>query len=124
MRDKIDAYITEQYGAAAEFPWEQYGGHAVYRHSSNRKWFALIMKVARDKVGAKGEGLIDVINLKVDDIPMREVLFEDEGIMPAYHMNKNHWITVLLDGTVPEETVRALIDVSFNATAPKRKKKK
>ena len=44
---------------------------------------------------------VDVFNLKVDDMFFRDVIIREEGIMPAYHMNKMHWITVLLDGTVP-----------------------
>ena len=44
--------------------------------------------------------------------------------MPAYHMNKMHWITVLLNGTVPQERVFDLIDMSFLATASAKKKEK
>ena len=43
--------------------------------------------------------------------------------MPAYHMNNLHWITVLLDGSVPEDYVKSLLDISYNATATKRRKK-
>ena len=50
-------------------------------------------------------------------------LWDSDGIFPAYHMNKRHWITVLLDGTVPTETVKKLLDVSFDATNVKIKKK-
>ena len=43
------------------------------------------------------------------------------GVLPAYHMNKNHWLTVLLDGTADDETVKALVDMSYALTAPKKK---
>ena len=65
-----------------------------------------------------------MINLKIDDMFFRDMLIRESGIMPAYHMNKMHWITVLLDGTVPEDNVFQLIDMSFMATASAKKKEK
>ena len=65
-----------------------------------------------------------MINLKIDDMVFKDALMQDRGIFPAYHMNKEHWITVLLDGTVEEAKVCGLIDLSFEATASKKKKTK
>ena len=81
------------------------------------------MEVDRDKLGLSGSDSVSVINLKIDDVFFRDVIIKEAGIMPAYHMNKQHWITVLLDGTVHSSEVEKLIDVSFNATASKRRKK-
>lgn len=67
---------------------------------------------------------MDVVNLKIEDRMFKDVLMQDKGILPAYHMNKEHWITVLLDGTVEEEQICSLIDLSFAATASKKKKEK
>ena len=36
-----------------------------------------------------------------------------DGVMPAYHMNKKHWNTVILDGSVPEDAVKQMIEDSF-----------
>ena len=99
IRNSIDRYIKDQYGAEPEYPWPKYNQHAVYRHQDNKKWFALIMEVDRDKLGLSGSGSVSVINLKIDDVFFRDVIIKEAGIMPAYHMNKQHWITVLLDGT-------------------------
>lgn len=123
LRKATDEYIKDQYGASPEFPWEKYDQNAVYRHKDNNKWFALIMDVNSGKPGLPGSISVPVINLKIDDVFLRDMLIKEEGIMPAYHMNKLHWITVLLDGTVPEEKVHSLIDISYNATASKRRKK-
>ena len=67
---------------------------------------------------------VDVINLKVDDLFFRDMLIREPGITPAYHMNKQHWVSVLLDGTVPGERVFELIDMSYLATASAKKKEK
>ena len=93
------------------------------------------MNVGRDKLGLYGESDVSgssavsgaspvpVINLKIDDVILHDMVIREDGIMPAYHMNKQHWITVLLDGTVSEDRVRSLLDISYNATAPKRRRK-
>ena len=124
MRKKINNYIEKEYDITPEYPWPKYNGNAVYRHKDNKKWFALIMDVGRDKLGLSGHDTVSVINLKIDDMFLRDMLIKEAGIMPAYHMNKQHWITVLLDGTVPAEKVKNLVDISYNATASKRRKKK
>lgn len=124
MREKVYAYIKKKYKVSPEYPWAKYDDNAVFRHSDNKKWFALIMGVEKDKLGLSGNEYVDVINLKIDDMMFRDVLVHTEGILPAYHMNKEHWITVILDGTVEENKVFDLIDVSFLATASKKKKAK
>ena len=121
MRQLITDYISSQYNTDAEFPWND--SNAVFRHTDNNKWFALIMDVRRDRLGLEGTGVVSAINLKIDDAILRDIIFQEEGIMPAYHMNKLHWITIVLDGTVPEDHVKDLIDISFKATAKGRKVK-
>ncbi len=123
-RQTVFEYIKKKYKTLPEYPWRTYDSNAVFRHDDNKKWFALVMDVQRDKLGLPGTDLVDVINLKVDDLFFRDMIIQEDGIMPAWHMNKMHWITVLLDGTVPDEKVKELIDMSFMATASAKKKQK
>ena len=123
-RQTVFDYIQSRYKVLPEYPWRRYDGNAVFRHTDNNKWFALVMGVQGDKLGLSPAEFIDVINLKVDDPFFRDMLIQEKGIMPAYHMNKQHWITVLLDDTVSENRVYDLIDMSFLATASTKKKKK
>lgn len=124
MKETVFAYIKKKYKISPEYPWTRYDDNAVFRHNDNQKWFALVMRVAKDKLGFPEEDYVDVINLKIDDMMFRDILMQTEGIFPAYHMSKAHWITVLLDGTVEEAMVYDLIDASFLATASKKKKAK
>ena len=124
LKSRITNYIESQYGAGKEHPWEKYPEFSVFRHLDNHKWFALIMEVRRDVLALSGEGKVDVINLKIDDPVYRDVILQDEGILPGYHMNKAHWITVLLDGTVPEKQIRQLLDISFQTTSSRHRKSK
>ncbi len=122
MRKSVFSYIEKKYKTSPEYPWAKDDRDAVFRHSSNRKWFALVMEVGKEKLGLSGGGYVDAINLKIDDRMFHDILTREPGIFPAYHMNKEHWITVLLDGTVEEEKIFELIDTSFQATAPKPSK--
>ena len=124
MRETVFAYIKKKYKISPEYPWAKYDSNAVFRHSDNKKWFALVMGVERNKLGLSDAGYVDVIDLKIDDMMFRDMLLQKEGILPGYHMNKDHWITVLLDGTVEENMIYDLIDASFLATASKKKKGK
>ncbi len=83
-----------------------------------------MLEVGRDKLGLSGNERVDVINLKIDDRMFKEMLLKEKGILPAYHMNKEHWISVILDGTVKEDKVFDLIGASFLVTASKKKKEK
>ena len=123
-RQTVFDYIRKKYKTLPEYPWRRYDENAVFRHADNKKWFALVMGLQADKIGGRGDAWIDVVNLKIDDMFFRDMILQEEGILPAYHMNKMHWITVLLDGTVPEERVYELIDMSFMATASAKKREK
>lgn len=122
-RENLDKYIRENYGVTAEFPWIQYPGFAVYRHSGNKKWFAVVMNLPMSKFGLPDDKTIDVVNLKCSPI-MTVSLHKENGIYPAYHMNKSYWISVLLDGTVDDEKLKWLLDISFDLTNSKIRKKR
>ena len=124
MRKEIEDIIRDRYCVEPEYPWAKYDSNAVFRHGDNRKWFALTMDVKRETLGLEGEGKVSVINLKIDDLFYRDMLMGEAGIMPAYHMSKAHWITVLLDGTVSKEQVLNLIEVSYQATSIHKRKHK
>ena len=108
------------FGVEPEYPWPDEPGYAVLRHPDNRKWFAVVMDVPRDKLGLSGVEEIEVLNLKCDP-ELIGFLRSRPGFLPAYHMNKIKWISVLLDGTVPEEEIRNLIDMSYDLTESKKR---
>ncbi len=118
MREEIEKYINENYDVIKEYPWEKYPNYTTFKHRNNKKWFALIADVPFKKLQIKKDGMVDVINLK--NIPeMIGGLRKEEGILPAYHMNKEHWITILLDGTVSKQKICDLIDISYDLTSKK-----
>ena len=121
-RDELQRYIFDHYSTEPDYPWADAPNHAVFRHGGNRKWFALVLDVPRNKLGLSGTQMIDVVNLKCDPILIGSLRGEP-GIFPAYHMNKDNWITAALDGSAPDDTIRMLLEMSYAATAPKLRKK-
>lgn len=73
------------------------------------------MNIPAKKLGISQEGNLDALNLKCDPV-LNSLLRGEEGILPAYHMNKKHWITILLDSSFPKEQVYNLIDNSYDLT--------
>lgn len=114
-RAELERYIAEAYSTLGENPWVQSPTNTVFRHRHNRKWFAIIMDIPREKLGLPGEEIISVVNVKCD--PRLIGCFREEpGIFPAYHMNKAHWLTVALDGSTEEEKLKFLLDMSYELT--------
>jgi len=117
------SYCLLTYGTSPDYPFADLFETAVLRHGDNRKWYALVMRISRRKFGFDSDEVIDVVNLKLPT-EMFGSFGAADGVYPAYHMNKLHWISVLLPDA-PEDVVKFLVNVSFEATRtkPKRSKK-
>ena len=110
-------YARGKYGTPLEFLWQD--ENAVMRRKDNRKWYLVILKVKREKLGLDCEGLIEIIDLRA---PAKEIarLIDKVNYLPAYHMNKKSWITVPLDGRVNAEIICALADMSYELAKGKK----
>lgn len=120
LRQKICEYVENKYNRPIEYLWARSPMSGVFRHEDNRKWFGIIMNVKCKSLGLNGEGEMDVLNIKIDDAMLKDYLLHTSGFLPAYHMNKNHWISILLDGSVEKGKICDLIDMSFGITASKK----
>ena len=112
-RQALEEYISAQFGAAGERLWRAWPDYVVFRNPRNKKWFAVLMDVEKSRLGLAGGGKADVINLKCEPILVGSLL-QSEGCLPAYHMNKTNWITVLLEGGPPPEELRELLRISYD----------
>ena len=120
-RNELEALLADSYGSTPEYPFERYPSIAVFRHGSNNKWFAAVMRISKSKLGIADEGKIDIVNLKCPT-EMIDSLWQESGIYPAYHMSKAHWLSVCLDESAPDDTVKWLLEISYNLTKPKNKR--
>jgi predicted DNA-binding protein (MmcQ/YjbR family) len=123
-KERFFEYVKEAYDIEPDYPFTDDFESAVFRHPENRKWFALFMtRISRRKLGGDEDGECDVVNLKCDPFLLGSFLAE-EGVVPAYHMNKEHWISVLLDGSVDMELLQGLTAASYDLTMPNIPKRK
>ena len=118
-QNAVSNYIEEQYGASPEYLWRKYPSYAVFRRENNRKWFAVVMEVPRNKLGLTGKDMVGILNIKCDP-RLSGALRENRSIFPAYHMNKSNWVTVLLDGSVSMEELMPLLDMSYSLADSRR----
>lgn len=109
---KVIEYARGKYGDELEFLWERYPDAAVLRRKDNKKWYALFMTIPKSKLGLEGDELAEIIDLRfdADELPKK---VDGERYFPGYHMNKKHWITMLLDGSVPIEDILNFLDGSY-----------
>ena len=110
------------YNTTADYPFDEDFETAVLRHSGNRKWYAIVMCVSRRKFGFDSDEVIDVVNLKLP-LDMFGSFGAADGVYPAYHMNKLHWISVLLPDA-SDDLIEFLVNASYEATKDKKKRKK
>ena len=68
-----------------------------------------------ENLGLDGAEEISVVNVKCDT-QLIGSLRADPGIFPGWHMNKAHWVSVALDGTVEDEKLKFLVDMSYELT--------
>ncbi len=118
-RQEVFEYCRQQYGTEPDYPWQD--GNAVLRHRDNNKWYGLVMEVGRDKLGMSGDGEVNVLNVKCDPA-LAGSLRMQPGFFPAYHMNKEKWLSILLEGPQPDDEVKRLIDLSYQLTEAKKKR--
>ena len=114
---RIMAIVQEKYGNQLEYLWEKSPDTAILRHDSNQKWYAVLMKISWEKLDKGREGLVEVINVKHDQVVS---LIQEKGIYPAFHMNKRYWISVPLDDTFTDEKVLELFEISWDLTRKKK----
>ena len=113
---RIMALVQAKYGNQLEYLWEKSPDTAVLRHEDNQKWYAILMRIPWDRLDKGREGLVEAVNLKHDQVAD---LLSQNGIYPAFHMNKRYWISIPLDDTLTDEKVLELFERSWFLTSKK-----
>ena len=113
-KEQLLQYVEDRFSVSPDFPWEGEESY-VLRHPSSRKWFAVGLRVPYARLGLAGDGAAEIVDVKTGPLLMGSYLGQP-GILPGYHMNKNHWLTILLDGTAKEEQVKELLEISYDLT--------
>ena len=105
-RDDVIKYCLELPEVYEDYPFSDDSISVTMKHKNNKKWFALLMNV-------KG---LDYLNIKTDPEYSELLRKTYEYIIPAYHMNKEHWNTIILSEKCDKELVEQLIEQSYDLT--------
>ena len=108
---RINDYMEAVYGKA-EFPFGKDSG--IYKESGNQKWYALISAISIDKLDKdRGDEIVEVLNIKVKKADLASLLTRD-GAYPAYHMNKQNWVSIVLNDSFNDNELILLINDSYD----------
>ncbi|PSJ80742.1 MmcQ/YjbR family DNA-binding protein [Neisseria iguanae] len=114
-RETLFSGIEERFSAEPQYLWAKFPEYAVFRHADCRqKWFGTYMPVTAEKISRKGDGNVVLLNVKCPP-EMVGGLRQIEGVLPAYHMNKTHWVSLVLV-EVDADLVWELLAQSFGLT--------
>ncbi len=137
--NRIAAKVLKLYGDQVARVMKRNPRAGAFRHKVSEKWYGFIMPVSRSKVdpdapklpeekGPKDQDYVppdevEILNVKVAKERLEDFL-EEPGIYEAWHMNKKSWVSIILDGTVPDERILGMLEVSRRLTAGRSNAKK
>ncbi|MBU8598652.1 MmcQ/YjbR family DNA-binding protein [Shouchella clausii] len=114
-REDIFKHVKEKFRTSPDYPFQKFPTYAALRHKANGKWYGLVMNVHPEKLGLDGNDEIDILNLKCQP-EVSGSLRNGKSILPGYHMDKENWISIVLERVDSEEDVYHLIEQSFSLT--------
>ncbi|EOV4167655.1 MmcQ/YjbR family DNA-binding protein [Yersinia enterocolitica] len=117
-REELFSYAREHFKSEPEYLWSKLPSYAVLRHHDGNKWFGIVMNVPGIKLGLKTDDELDILEVKVRPEYIGSLRKKD-GILPAYHMNKEHWVSVLLSSSLSPNEIHELLADSHELTSCK-----
>lgn len=106
------AYVREKYGDELEYLWDKFPDNAVWRRKDNEKWYGALLTVSRRKLGIPSDEIVEIIDLRIA-LEEMDNLIDNACFFPGWHMNKKHWYTIILDGTVSTDEICRRVDKSY-----------
>ena len=122
-REELFRYVKKKYKSDVEYLWARFPNYAIFRHKDNQKWYGMIMDIPRFKLGLDDDDIVDVLNVKLDSPLLVDLLTQQKGFFPGYHISRGNWVSILLDGTVSMREICDLLDRSYQVTASPETKK-
>lgn len=110
--DKIIQYVREKYRHELEYLWQKFPENAIVRRSDNQKWYLALLTVEKNKLGLDGRGKTEIIDLRINPDELKNIA-DGKKYFLGYHMNKKHWVTICLDGSVDLQEIFDRIDASY-----------
>lgn len=105
-------YVREVYRDEPEFLWPRFPGNAVFRRKDTGKWYGALLTLSRRKLGLDSDETVEILDLRIKPEDLA-ALIDGERYFPGYHMNKKHWFTMCLEGSIPFEEICRRIEASY-----------
>lgn len=115
---EVIEYIRSKYNGELEFLWEKFPSNAVWRNSENKKWYGFLSVISKSKLGIDSDELVDTLNLRYKRGIINDIV-DNKIVFPGYHMNKNNWITIILNESMDIHDIFELIDNSYELSLKK-----
>ncbi len=116
--EAVIEYIRRKYGDELEFLWDKLPDAAIWRRKDTGKWYGIVMTIAAKRLGLDYDSRVEVMDLHIDPDKMDDLL-KKPNYLPGYHMNKKHWFSVILDGSVSNNELFSRIDESYTLAKKK-----
>ena len=114
-------YVRKTYGDSPEFLWKKSPRNAILRRKDSGKWYGALLTVSKRKLGIESDEMAEILNFRISAVEL-EGIIDGKMYFPAYHMNKKHWCSAVLDGSIPIQEICQRIDCSYRATPYKKPK--
>ena len=105
-------YCSQRFGTVPDAPWPETPENFTFKTARRNKWYALFMTIPYKSLGLAKAGKVDVLNIKLPPAKI-EQLVDRQHFYPAYHMNKKHWLTVMLQKDADISLVQELLAESY-----------
>lgn len=115
---EIIKYIKNKYNDELEFLWKKFDDNAIWRNKENNKWYGALLKISRKKLGIDSDEIVEIVDLRYQKENIID-LIDNKKIFQGYHMNKNNWITIILDDSIKTKDIFDLIDNSYELSLKK-----
>ena len=111
-RERVFDFVRAEFSTKLETPWAKHPEFYVMKTANRQKWYGLMMRIPYQLLDPQQTGIVDVLNLKAPPLKIVD-LIDYQTFYPAYHMNKKHWVSVVVDEKINLEQLQALIRQSY-----------
>ena len=113
ISSEVIDHCNNKYGENHVNPFKKHPDILAFVNERN-KWYALLLDVEYNKLNKNTDitTKVKILNVKYPTDRILEII-DNKNIFPAYHMNKKHWISVVLDKNIKLETIKELIGISY-----------
>ena len=116
--EDVIEYIRRKYGDELGFLWDKLPDAAIWRRKDTGKWYGVLMPISVKRLGLDYDSKVEVMDLHINPDKMDDLL-KNPCYLPGYHMNKKHWFSVILDGSVSNDELFSRIDESYTLAKKK-----